>query len=274
MNRGIQLSPTTVSRMYVLQKGMDIDKSSPDAKRFLLYMMDLLEKMKEALASEEALKAETVGQAHVENYALKLFAHADTEDRAGIHNKNVVKAFYNSSLLFEVLSVFGPLSEDIEKYKKYARYKSAYINRCMKAGMTPVPGPVDEEGQDLGMGNLSVSDYMASRDQSGATSTDYNPAGYGGSSAGASGYQPPGDSGYQQPGNPGFQDPSAGSGGYQQPQPQATYVPPKSSGDFEVDWEKATKFAKYATSSLTYEDKEAAIDYLTKALNILTTGHE
>lgn len=73
-----------------------------------------------------------------------------------------------------------------------------------------------------------MSDYMASRDQSGATSTDYNPAGYGGSSAGASGYQPPGDSGYQQPGNPGFQDPSAGSGGYQQPQPQATYVPPKS----------------------------------------------
>ena len=43
--------------------------------------------MKEALASEEALKEETVAQAHVENYALKLFAHADTEDRAGKHNK-------------------------------------------------------------------------------------------------------------------------------------------------------------------------------------------
>lgn len=27
--------------------------------------------------------------------------------------RNVVKAFYNSSLLFEVLSVFGPLSEDV-----------------------------------------------------------------------------------------------------------------------------------------------------------------
>lgn len=46
------------------------------------------------------------------------------------------------------------------------------------------------------------------------------------------------------------------------------------SGDFEVNWEKATKFAKYATSSLTYEDKDAAIEYLQKALNLLTTGHE
>ena len=91
-----------------------------------------------------------------------------------------------------------------------------------------------------GMGNLSVSDYMASRDQGGATSSDYNPAGDGGAPAGASGYQPPGNpgyrdphagnSGYQQPsaGSSGYQQPSAGSSGYQQPQPQqAPYVPPQ-----------------------------------------------
>ena len=32
-------------RMYVLQKGMEIDKASPEAKAFLFYMMDLLEKV-------------------------------------------------------------------------------------------------------------------------------------------------------------------------------------------------------------------------------------
>ena len=31
--------------MYVLQKGMEIDKASPEAKAFLFYMMDLLEKV-------------------------------------------------------------------------------------------------------------------------------------------------------------------------------------------------------------------------------------
>ena len=30
--------------------------------------------------------------------------------------RNVVKAFYNSSLLFEVLTLFGPLSEDVSVY--------------------------------------------------------------------------------------------------------------------------------------------------------------
>jgi len=45
--------------------------------------------MKAALASEEAIKSDTVAQASVEHYALKLFAHADTEDRAGRYNKYV-----------------------------------------------------------------------------------------------------------------------------------------------------------------------------------------
>lgn len=38
----------------------------------------------------------------------------------------------------------------IEKFKKYAKYKAAYIHRCLKSGETPVPGPVTEEGEDLG----------------------------------------------------------------------------------------------------------------------------
>ena len=57
-------------------------------------------------------------QAHVENYALKLFLWADTEDRASHFNKNVVRAFYTSGLLFDVLSVWGEQSEDILRQQK------------------------------------------------------------------------------------------------------------------------------------------------------------
>lgn len=44
--------------------------------------------MKAALAAEEdGMKTDPVAEAHVEHYALKLFAHADSEDRAARHNK-------------------------------------------------------------------------------------------------------------------------------------------------------------------------------------------
>jgi len=38
----------------------------------------------------------------------------------------------------------------IEKYKKYAKYKAAYIHKCLKAGVPPTPGPVGEDGEELG----------------------------------------------------------------------------------------------------------------------------
>ena len=39
------------------------------------------------LGDDDAIKSEMVGQAHVENYALKLFLYADNEDRAGRFGK-------------------------------------------------------------------------------------------------------------------------------------------------------------------------------------------
>jgi len=38
-------------------------------------------------SEEEAITSDVVGQAHVENYALKVFLYADNEDRAARFNK-------------------------------------------------------------------------------------------------------------------------------------------------------------------------------------------
>ncbi len=38
------------------------------------------------------------------------------------------------------------------------------------------------------------------------------------------------------------------------------------------DYQECMKFCKYAGSALQYQDSVTAIDYLTKALNLLTTG--
>ena len=40
------------------------------------------------------------------------------------------------------------------------------------------------------------------------------------------------------------------------------------------DYARAMKLCKYATSALQYEDTKTAVDNLSKALNLLTTGHE
>lgn len=57
---------------------------------FILLMtalMDWLEKFKKEHHDNEAISNEIVAQAHLENYALKLFTYADQQDRAANFNK-------------------------------------------------------------------------------------------------------------------------------------------------------------------------------------------
>lgn len=63
--------------------------------------------------SVEALTEEIVAQAHVEDQAQRLFNYAEAQDKNGVFNINVVKAFYTSGYLFDVLSVFGNPDENI-----------------------------------------------------------------------------------------------------------------------------------------------------------------
>ena len=47
--------------------------------------------MKTALANEEAISSEVVGQAHVEEMGLQLFNKADTDDRAANFSRCSIK---------------------------------------------------------------------------------------------------------------------------------------------------------------------------------------
>ncbi|XP_002730689.2 vacuolar protein sorting-associated protein VTA1 homolog [Saccoglossus kowalevskii] len=132
-------------RRYAMDEGMKIDSKSPDARQYLMALMGCLEASKKELKDNESIHSEVVGQAHVENYALRLFLFADNEDRSGRFNKNVVKTYYKASLLFDVLQTFGELSEDIMKQRKYGRWKAAYIHECLKKGETPHAGPLDDD---------------------------------------------------------------------------------------------------------------------------------
>lgn len=96
--------------------GLKVSKQQPEERNFLIHLMDWLESQKKIHHDNDAITngknlriqfiyyiaiycltlLETVGSAHLENYALKLFLYADNLDRAGNFGKNVVKAFYTS----------------------------------------------------------------------------------------------------------------------------------------------------------------------------------
>ncbi|CAG5131278.1 unnamed protein product [Candidula unifasciata] len=281
-------------RLHAMQQGMAIDKTSPEARKFLVALMDYLEKSKLQLKDEEAIHNNVCGQAHVENYALKLFLFADNEDRAGRFGKNVIKAFLTSSLLMDVLTEFGPLSEDIEKNRKYAKWKALYINKCLQNGETPMPGPMPEEedefGNQPGIGFDDVSGPSVPPNQM-TFSTDSGLYPAPGAHAPPSTPQDPPRIDYQSapPASPYQPSP------HMSPQPMPRSVPaprnqnPQAAAAANVsDWtppanpsgvkltsdqyQKGIKYCKFASSAMQYEDSETAILNLTKALKLLTTG--
>lgn len=77
-------------------------------------------------------------------------------------HRNVVKAFYTSGMLFDVLTTFGELSEELLQNRKYAKWKAAYIHNCLKNGETPVPGPLQEE-DELGDSSLNEEENSGPR---------------------------------------------------------------------------------------------------------------
>jgi vacuolar protein sorting-associated protein VTA1 len=98
-------------------------------------------------SEREEIKNRVCGQAYLENYALKIFTHADKQDREGKATKATVKLFYTASVLIEVCSQFGSLNTELAEKLKYAKYKTVYLTKCINEGITPQPGPPDAEDE-------------------------------------------------------------------------------------------------------------------------------
>lgn len=265
-----------------MQTGMRIDSKTPECRKFLSKLMDQLEALKKQLGDNEAVTQEIVGCAHLENYALKMFLYADNEDRAGRFHKNMIKSFYTASLLIDVITVFGELTDENVKHRKYARWKAAYIHNCLKNGETPQAGPVGidedndlEEHEDPGAASLPTQPPQPS------SPSIYDPSNL--PSGSYTGIQIP--PGAHAPANtPAEVTNSAGvTSDPVQPTPQTVpAVDPAllstvSQGDVRLtpeDFARAQKYCKYAGSALQYEDVSTAVQNLQKALQLLTTGRE
>jgi len=243
------------ARLTALQKGLEIDKSSPDALAVLLPIMEWLEGQKKVHAENDAVVNEVVASAHIENYAMKLFLYADKSDRAGNFTKSVVKSFYSAGILFDVMQCFGEVTPEVAHYRKYAKMKAAYIHNCLKNGETPIAGP------------LTGEDGEQEEDGGGACEDRGQEQGFAGGFAPAA--QPPAPT--PAPARPAPQD----VGGFQPAAPAPTASNPGGAAALSVEQiGRVQKLCKYAISALDYQDTPTAIENLTKALQMCQTGEE
>ncbi|CAG7728702.1 unnamed protein product [Allacma fusca] len=255
------------ARFYAVQLGLTIDKSSPEAKMLLFSIVDWLEKRKKEL-NDEAINTEAVGEAHIENYAVKIFSWADGQERNSVHNKNVVKAFYSAGILFDILSNFTKeLSEDFEKMRKYAKWRAAYIHNCLKNGEVPEVPAETSYDYDEGAQDLVGPDAGQGTSQGG-----WNFPPPAAPPQVSSPTQPP-DNNYFAPLQPQPQIPAQ--------TPQSSYIPFEipaasvSTSALPVETiTKAQKYCKWASSALNFDDVPTAIVNLRKALVLLQTGEE
>ncbi|KAF4693484.1 Vacuolar protein sorting-associated protein vta1 [Perkinsus olseni] len=131
-------------RLYVAESLMAARQQAGYDKALdgtLVSLLDVCEKEKAQLG--QALED---GPRKLEDFCISVFGHADNEDRSGEITSATSMKFYVASLFFDVLEGVqvddkGTLPPDLEEKRKYAKFKAVYINKCLKEGSTPQPGP-------------------------------------------------------------------------------------------------------------------------------------
>ncbi|GMR53302.1 hypothetical protein PMAYCL1PPCAC_23497, partial [Pristionchus mayeri] len=276
---------------YAVQTGMKIDRS-PESFKFLGNLLETLEAVKKQLVSNEAITNEVVAQAHLEEYANKIFTFANAKEQRAEVDAKVAQMFHLVGCLLDVLQLFGELDSNMASTKKYAKWKATQIFQSIKTGTPYVPSVQqhDEFGElegeaEGGHGNPFDLPGVPSHGSNAVpppapSEYNYPPA---------APYPPP--STYQQPQQPSFPPaaaprpslnafpsmPTAHSSSslssshtphYPTPEPasSSTYTP----GSISMEkLAEVKKHCKYAMSAIDYEDIPTVMDNLVKAMAIL-----
>ncbi|CAF4775927.1 unnamed protein product [Pieris macdunnoughi] len=281
-------------RLHSLQVGLKLTtKKTPDETKILMTIMDWLEEAKKINKDNDAISNEVVAQAHLENYALKLFLFADKQDRERNYGKNVVKSFFLAGMIYDVLTTFGELTDEAAQNMKYAKWRAAHIHSCLKNG--EMPEAASQLSEDSNQNEAGSSDGGQAPTQGPAVPTSF-PQEFGFTDSTLS--QPTLPTTYsnllpdpnaalraasQLPPVPYTPDPNPGGFVPYDPSEQPQPTPSTASyGDNSMlvaqlspdQIAKAQKYCKWASSALNYEDIKTAISSLRNALELLQTGHD
>ncbi|KAI0830572.1 Vta1 like-domain-containing protein [Trametes gibbosa] len=138
---------------YAAQQGIAFKVKDTSARQFLFAVLTLLEQMKADLGANDAVHDEPASAAYIENFALRVFAGADTEDRKGGATRATAKKFLAAANFFELLRVFEPdkVGVDlaaVEEKIKYSKWKAADIAKAFREGRKPTPGPAGATAEE------------------------------------------------------------------------------------------------------------------------------
>ncbi|CAH8579101.1 unnamed protein product [Schistosoma turkestanicum] len=219
--------------LHAIQKGLSVSQKSPPTKAFLTSLMDELEKLKKNHSDRGEIMDEAVGIPYVQEYALKLFNSAYQRDVNSDFRPDTVKLFLSAATLLDVVSGVGEVGDDIEKVRKYAKWKAVYISKCLKSGEVPVAGPIPntEAAYDLNISGLTNTNNLSN-----ATNPEPNEV-----PAACTSEQPP---------------PSC------DPSPSDQNITTK-------QWVDAEKKIRFALTASNYQDRETTVKHLIEALKLL-----
>lgn len=205
----------------------------------------------------------------------------------------MIKAFFTASQLFTILKQFGELSDEVgmqyiswcqwytlfhlqvEEKMKYSKWKAVEIDRCLKNGITPTPGPpgdqlFEDDSTPPPPVGFNIQPPPPSDDQAGpswdsTTQTETRPTPKPRHMA------PHNPVPQMQPDATPSYDESGRSGGWET-QPAAVGSSTVQLGPQQIT--RAQKLCKFANSALEYEDIQGAVEFLGKAMKLLQTGKE
>lgn len=168
----------------------------------------------------------------------------------------------------------------IEEKMKYAKWKAVEIDRCLKNGITPTPGPPGEQMFDEEPAQPPPMGFNvqppASDDQPPASDDQPGPSWEPTPSAGSKPTPKPRHmpaSQFPQPqATSSYDDYGSGASGGASVWDTGSLGPGIQLGPQQIS--KAQKLCKFASSALEYEDVPGAIEFLGKAMKLLQTGKE
>ena len=157
------------ARLYALQLGMKTPGKTPADLKLISEQMTWVENHQAAIKGMSKEDA----RARCEAFALQVFEHGDTEDRAGLATKKTALNFHAAYVLLDLCRQFGELASDVEEKLRYAIVKAADINKALKEGRKPKAGPLNEpdtnEDDELAALGMPVGGASSSTSSNAAT---------------------------------------------------------------------------------------------------------
>ncbi|KIP12528.1 hypothetical protein PHLGIDRAFT_97921, partial [Phlebiopsis gigantea 11061_1 CR5-6] len=134
---------------YAAQLGIALKLKDNAARTFLFDLLGRLETMKSEIGPNDAIDDESASSAYVENFAIRIFAAADSEDRRGNATRATAKKFLAAANFLEVLDTFTQSSDatttiNVPEKIRYSKWKAADIAKAFREGRKPTPGAPGE----------------------------------------------------------------------------------------------------------------------------------